>query len=289
MIKLIASDMDGTLLNDQLQVSTKNIEAIQKAQAQGIEFITATGRGVSHAIISLDRANIHVPMILLNGAQVVNAQRETIFTIPIGKERTNTVLDALDRADLYYEVFTAEHVYSENQPERIDFISGHLLKKVPGLSKKMAIAVSSEHLALTPLTYVDNIRQVLKETDEEVLKIIAFDKHGPDTLKAATLELEKIGNLAIAASELTNIEINHEDAQKGIALKQFAEQRGFTAEQVMAVGDNFNDLTMLSYAGESFAMGNAVDEVKQIAKHVTYTNEDNGVATAIERVLSEEL
>lgn len=113
--------MDGTLLNDQMQVPTANIEAIRKAQAQGIEFITATGRGMSHAKISLDEANIHVPMILLNGAHVVNAERETIFTIPIGKEKTFEVMDALEEADLYYEIFTAEHVYSSNQPMRIEF------------------------------------------------------------------------------------------------------------------------------------------------------------------------
>ena len=86
---------------------------------------------------------------------------------------------------------------------------------------------------------------------------------------------------------MTNIEINHVDAQKGIALKQFAEERGFSADQVMALGDNFNDVSMLTYAGTSVAMGNAVEAIKKIAKHVTDTNEENGVATAIDRILSE--
>ncbi|MDT2573003.1 Cof-type HAD-IIB family hydrolase [Enterococcus raffinosus] len=287
MIKLIASDMDGTLLNDQMQVPTANIEAIRKAQAQGIEFITATGRGMSHAKISLDEANIHVPMILLNGAHVVNAERETIFTIPIGKEKTFEVMDALEDADLYYEIFTAEHVYSSNQPMRIEFFSEHILEKMPGISKKMAIAASSRHLSLTPITFVKDMRQTLIEKNEDVLKIIAFDKNGPEQLKEVTGVLEKMGDLAIAASELTNIEINHVNAQKGIALKQFAEERGFTAEQVMALGDNFNDVSMLTYAGTSFAMGNAAPAIKKIAKHVTDTNEENGVATAIDRILSE--
>ncbi|MEG0372431.1 MAG: Cof-type HAD-IIB family hydrolase [Enterococcus sp.] len=287
MIKLIASDMDGTLLNNHMRVPTANIEAIKKAQAQGIEFITATGRGMSHAKISLDEAKIHVPMILLNGAHVVNAQRETIFTIPIGLEKTLAVMDAIETAGLYYEIFTAEHVYSENHSKRIEFVSEHLLSRDPELSKKMAIAASSDHLTLTPIDYVENIRQTLKETGEDVLKIIAFDKNGPELLKEVTIELEKIGDLAIAASELTNIEINHVNAQKGIALKQFAEQRGFTSDEVMAFGDNFNDVSMLTYAGNSYAMANAALEIKKIAKHVTNTNEENGVATAIEKILSE--
>jgi len=279
--------MDGTLLNDQMQVPTANIAAIQKAQAQGIEFITATGRGMSHAKISLDEADIHVPMILLNGAHVVNAERETIFTIPIGKEKTFEVMDAIEEAGLYYEIFTAEHVYSSNQPKRIEFFSEHIIDKIPGISKKMAIAASSRHLSLTPITFVEDMRQTLIDKEEDVLKIIAFDKNGPEQLKAITGELEKIGDLAIAPSELTNIEINHVDAQKGIALKQFAEERGFSADQVMALGDNFNDVSMLTYAGTSVAMGNAVDAIKKIAKHVTDTNEENGVATAIDRILSE--
>lgn len=279
--------MDGTLLNDQMQVPTANIAAIQKAQAQGIEFITATGRGMSHAKISLDEADIHVPMILLNGAHVVNAERETIFTIPIGKEKTFEVMDAIEEAGLYYEIFTTEHVYSSNQPKRIEFFSEHIIDKIPGISKKMAIAASSRHLSLTPITFVEDMRQTLIDKEEDVLKIIAFDKNGPEQLKAITGELEKIGDLAIAASELTNIEINHVDAQKGIALKQFAEERGFSADQVMALGDNFNDVSMLTYAGTSVAMGNAVEAIKKIAKHVTDTNEENGVATAIDRILSE--
>ena len=131
------------------------------------------------------------------------------------------------------------------------------------------------------------MRQTLIDKEEDVLKIIAFDKNGPEQLKAVTGELEKIGDLAIAASELTNIEINHVNAQKGIALKQFAEERGFTADEVMALGDNFNDVSMLTYAGTSVAMGNAAEAIKKIAKHVTDTNEENGVATAIDRILSE--
>lgn len=279
--------MDGTLLNNQMQVPTANIKAIQKAQAQGIEFIAATGRGMSHAKISLDESNIRVPMILLNGAHVVNADRETIFTIPIGKQKTLDVMDTIEKAGLYYEVFTAEHVYSANQPMRIDFFAEHILSKVPEMSKKMAIAASSQHLSLTPITFVEDIRQTLATNNEEVLKIITFDKKGPEQLKGITGELEKIGDLAIAASELTNIEINHVNAQKGIALKQFAEERGFTASQVMALGDNFNDVSMLTYAGKSFAMGNAAEAIKKIANNITDTNEENCVATAIDRILSE--
>ncbi len=279
--------MDGTLLNNQMQVPTANVAAIQKAQAQGIEFIAATGRGMSHARISLDESDIRVPMILLNGAHVVNADRETIFTIPIGKQRTLDVMDTLEEAGLYYEIFTAEQVYSANQPMRIDFVAEHLLSKIPGISKKRAIAASSQHLSLTPITFVDDIRQTLIASDEDVLKIIAFDKNGPAQLKGIAGELEKIGDLAIAASESTNIEINHVNAQKGIALKQFAEERGFTASQVMALGDNFNDVSMLTYAGTSFAMGNAAAAVKKIANNITDTNEQNGVATAIARILSE--
>ena len=89
------------------------------------------------------------------------------------------------------------------------------------------------------------------------------------------------------SEELPILNINLKGNYPKFTLKQFAEERGFTADQVMALGDNFNDVSMLTYAGTSFAMGNAAPAIKEIANNVTDTNEENGVATAIDRILSE--
>ncbi|MGM0213378.1 Cof-type HAD-IIB family hydrolase [Enterococcus sp. AZ109] len=285
MIKLIASDMDGTLLNNHMKVPEENIKAIAKAQAAGVEFITATGRGIGHALVSLDEANIHVPMILLNGALVLDSSGEILFSVPIPQVKAFQIMDLLEEANIYFEIFTAKHVYSEDKVYRIDFFSSHLAEMVPELTPKMAIAATAERLTILPITYVDDMRQTVLDNDEKILKIIAFDKNGPAKLKTITEKLNTLGELAIAASESSNIEINHENAQKGIALAQYAESKGITADEVMAIGDNFNDVSMLKYAGTSFAMGNAEPAVKNYAKFVTDTNVENGVAKAIEQVL----
>lgn len=285
MIKLIASDMDGTLLNNHMEVPEENIKAITKAQEAGVEFITATGRGIGHALASLDEANIHVPMILLNGALVLDANRDILFSVPIPREKAFQVMDMLEEAGIYFEIFTAKHVYSEDKVYRIDFFSSHLAEMAPELSPKMAIAATAERLTILPITYVEDMRQTVIDNNEEILKVIAFDKNGPIKLQAMTDKLNALGELAIAASESSNIEINHEKAQKGIALAKYAEAKGITADEVMSIGDNFNDVSMLKYAGTSFAMGNAEPAVKAFAKFVTDTNVENGVAKAIEQVL----
>ncbi|GCF94425.1 haloacid dehalogenase [Enterococcus florum] len=287
MIKLIASDMDGTLLNNQMQVTKQTIKAIEKAQAAGVEFITATGRGIGHAMASLETAKIHVPMILLNGALVLDAHGETIFTVPIPREKAFEIMDVLEEEHIYYEIFTAKHVYSENQSVRIDFFSERVAELSPTMSQKRVIAQTSSMMTILPIDYVADMRKTVIENEEEILKIIAFDKHGPATLQTAETRINALGELAIAASEASNIEINHVNAQKGIAVARYAESMGITADEVMAIGDNFNDVSMLRYAGTSFAMGNAEPEVKKEAKYVTVTNEENGVAKAIEQILSE--
>ena len=89
--------------------------------------------------------------------------------------------------------------------------------------------------------------------------------------------------MVVTSSFRNNIEINHVEAQKGIALEKFAKKRGIPLENVMAIGDNFNDVSMLKVAGASFAVANAEDGVKVFAKYLTSTNSENGVAEAIMR------
>lgn len=279
--------MDGTLLNHAMEVPEKNIAAVKQAQAAGIEFITATGRGIAHAKSALDHADIHVPMILLNGARIIDEAGKTVFAAPIEREKAFQILDLLDAQQIYYEIFTDEHVYSQNQAFRIDFFADRAQEIMPQLTKKQAIATTSKEMLKLPLTYVENIQQQVLAADEEVLKIIAFDKIGPEHLAPIRAKLHALGGLAVTSSEETNLEINHQDAQKGIALAHYAELKGLTADEIMAIGDNLNDISMLSYAKTSFAMGNAAPEVKQIATNHTATNEENGVAQAIEYVLAQ--
>ena len=289
MIKMIASDMDGTLLSSHLAISETNKEAVLEAQAQGIEFMVATGRAYSEAKPALDDAGIKCCMITGNGAQIFDENGEAIVTFSIDKKTTKEIMTTLREKNLYFELMTTNGVYAESQPQRVENFATLLANQVPHLTFKMAIAMASTHLNMLPVHYINNYDDLLVDDSVEILKVIAFSDEGPKLLRPIADELEANGPLYVTASYPNNIEINHKDAQKGNAVKLMAEKRGIGLEDVMTIGDNFNDVSMLKVAGVSFAMGNAEEDVKKIAKYEADTNMNHGVGKAILRAISENL
>ncbi|MBO0460128.1 MULTISPECIES: Cof-type HAD-IIB family hydrolase [unclassified Enterococcus] len=289
MIKLIASDMDGTLLDAHMGISTENTDAIRLANELGIEFMVATGRNAQEARAALDEVGIECAMITLNGAQVYDKSGKSLFTVPIPSPQAMTVMDILDANGIYYEVATNQGLYSESQPKRIESFASSIATHMPHLTYKMAIAMASANLELLHITYVDSIRELLLDEKLEVLKIICFHTEGARILGPVGKEISSLGELAVTSSGQNNIEINHKNAQKGIAVAHVAHERGITLDEVMTIGDNFNDVSMLQTAGVSFAMGNAEIEVKDYAKYVTDTNLESGVGKAILRAINENL
>lgn len=289
MIKMIASDMDGTLLSSHLAISETNKEAVLEAQAKGIEFMVATGRAYSEAKPALDDAGIKCCMITGNGAQIFDENGEAIVTFSIDKKTTKEIMTTLREKNLYFELMTTNGVYAESQPQRVENFATLLANQVPHLTFKMAIAMASTHLNMLPVHYINNYDDLLVDDSVEILKVIAFSDEGPKLLRPIADELEANGPLYVTASFPNNIEINHKDAQKGNAVKLMAEKRGIGLEDVMTIGDNFNDISMLKVAGVSFAMGNAEEDVKKIAKYEADTNMNHGVGKAILRAISENL
>ena len=288
MIKLIASDMDGTLLDSSMQISPENAAAIKHATEQGVEFIVATGRNRTEALPALEQVGIECAMVTLNGAQVFDKTGQSLFTVPIDAQTVTSILDLLDERDIYYEVATDQGLFSQGQEQRIELFATHLGEVMPHLTHKMAIAMVASQLEILPIHYVKNVRQRLAE-GLEVLKIICFHKEEARVLGPVAKELEGFGELSITSSGANNIEINHRDAQKGIAVAHLAHERNIPLEQIMTIGDNLNDISMIQMAGVSFAMGNAALEVKEYAKYVTDTNIEDGVGKAILRALRENL
>lgn len=289
MIKLIASDMDGTLLDSKMAISEDNASAIREAARQGVEFMVATGRAYAEAKPPLEDAGIECAMITLNGAQVFDKTGKSIFTAGIEKETVYKILDLLDETEIYYEISTNEGIISERQEKRIENFAAHIAETMPHLTYKVAIAMAAAHLSLLEITYVKSIREAIKKEDIQVLKIIGFSIDGPKVLGPVGLEIGKLPDIVITSSAQNNIEVNHKNAQKGIAVANIAKKLEVDPEQVMAIGDNFNDVSMLQWAGVSFAMGNAEVEVKDYAKYTTSTNLENGVGEAILRAIREDL
>lgn len=289
MIKLIASDMDGTLLNAQMQISKENADAIRYANSKGVEFMVATGRNRQEAIAALKDAGIDCAMINLNGALIYDKKGDLRFTMPISSVETDTILDYFDANQIYYEVCTNKGILSESQAQRIENFASMLANTLEHLTYKMAIAMASSNLKLLAINYVDSIRQELKQPDVQVLKIICFSSQGDKVLGKVAKNVNDIADVAVTSSGPFNVEINNKNAQKGIAVGYVAKSRGIEPKDIMTIGDSLNDASMIQLAGVSFAMGNAAMEIKEYAKYITDTNLENGVAKAIYRAIDEEL
>lgn len=286
---MIASDMDGTLLTSHLSISELNKDAVLKAQEQGIEFMVATGRAYTEAKPPLEDAGIRCGMITGNGAQAFDADGNEIFTISIDKKIAKKVMVILRENGLYFELMTSKGVYSDSQPQRLENFATLLAENIPHITFKMAIAMASTHLNMLHINYTESYDELIESDDIEVLKVITFSDGGQEVLQPIAREIEKLDDVHVTSSFPNNIEINHKEAQKGVAVKRLAEAKGIDLKEVMTIGDNFNDVSMLEVAGVSFAMGNAEDGVKKVAKYEAETNVNDGVGKAILRAISENL
>ncbi len=135
---------------------------------------------------------------------------------------------------------------------------------------------------------IDNFDQLFDREDIDVYKILAFSLDD-EVLEQVEQNLKDDASIAITSSGFSNLEFNHPKAQKGIAVKEFAAQLGIEMKDVMAIGDNFNDASMIEMAGYGVAMGNAAEAIKDMADFTTKTNHEDGVAHAIQTLLSKEL
>ncbi|MCD8917575.1 Cof-type HAD-IIB family hydrolase [Staphylococcus gallinarum] len=286
MINLIATDMDGTLLNAAHEISEENIQAIQYAQSLGITVVIATGRAFYEANTPVNQTDLKVPYICLNGAEVRDESFNIMSTSNLNRELINRITEELNHEDVYYQVYTNLGIYTENPQKDLDIYidiaeragqTADVEKIKQGIQKRIDNGT---------LKVVENYDKIEKTPGEIVMKILAFDSD-LSKIERVSRKLAESGSLAVSSSSRGNIEITHSDAQKGIALETIAERLNIDMQNVMAIGDNLNDVSMLERVGYPVAMDNATEEVKQVAKYVTETNEQSGVGKAIMKLIQE--
>lgn len=286
MVQIIASDMDGTLLNDKMVISKRNAAAVKEAQKQGIHFIVSTGRAYDEVKPLITEAGFNCPMITLNGAFVLDENGKEISAAPIPDSIAKKIMLTLKKNGLYFEVITAKGVCSDNKAKRIENFAELLASISPDTPYKLAVTLASARMELMNINYVDNYMDLVDDPKTVIGKIVVFSPEGQKVLGPIKDELSKNDNLVITSSGPGNIEINHVNAQKGVALQAYADSLNIPMYNVMAIGDNNNDVSMLKAAGISYAMGNGSDEVKMLAKYITAPNTEDGAGIAIEEVLA---
>ncbi|MBU5271830.1 Cof-type HAD-IIB family hydrolase [Staphylococcus caprae] len=287
MIKLIATDMDGTLLNAAHEITPENQAAIKFAQEHGITVVIATGRAFYEANTPVAETDLKVPYICLNGAEVRDETFNIMSTSHLNHSLVNKITTTLKKEDIYYQVYTNRGIYTEDPQRDLEIyidIAERAGQKADVEKIKNSI---QKRIDNGTLKIVDNYDKIEDIPGELIMKILAFDSD-LGKIDLVGQELAKSPNLAVSSSSRGNLEITHSDAQKGIALATIAKQLDIDLDNVMALGDNLNDISMLERVGYPVAMDNAAPEVKAVAKYVTDSNENSGVGKAIMKFLKDE-
>ncbi|SDN00013.1 HAD family hydrolase [Bacillus sp. OK048] len=284
MIKCIATDMDGTLLNSYQKVSQENKEAILKAQAQGIEVVVATGRSYQEVRFVLDEADLHCPAICVNGAEVRTKEGEVFSATPIERQDVKKAAELLTEKDIYFEVYTNKGTYTLDPEKAVSILVDIVISANPDLNREQVVHKAGARIRNGLVHQVEDYNHLFNDEECQVYKLLAFD-FDSEKLEGAASSLEDLTQLAVSSSGHENLEITNRQAQKGIALEAFIKAKVIELAETMALGDSFNDVSMLERVGRAVAMGNAAYEIKSLCDVVTATNDEHGVAKAILEVL----
>ncbi len=261
-IKLIAIDIDGTLVNNNREITPEVFEAVQKAKAAGVKIVIATGRpllGVQNILEALNLLDAGDYVITYNGALVqATATGEAFIDEPLTYDDYLDIEMESRRLKTPLHSITMSTVYTHNR----------------NISK---YTINEAYITGLPLKY----RTAEEMAKHEIIKMMYIDD--PDKLDATIAKLPQRfrERYTIVKSTPFYLEILNKNASKGLAVQHLAEKLGISYEETMAIGDEENDRSMLKAVGNPVVMANGNPELKKIAKYITKSNEDSGVAHAI--------
>ena len=269
-IRLIALDLDGTLLDTRKQLSEENRAALTRAARAGIHIVPTTGRffdGMPEAVRALPFLRY---AITINGAEVADHRTgEELYKADIPLARALELMRYLDTLPVIYDC------YQDNA----GWISQHLKARIDSTVKDPHFRKMLHELRKP----VPELKAFVTERNRDIQKIQFFIPT-PELRQELLETLPKMfPELAVSSSVSENIEVNAAGATKGKALLGLAKRLGIPREGTMAFGDGLNDLSMLEAAGVGVAMENACAEAKAAADYITLSNDEHGVAYAIEK------
>ncbi|RHN01308.1 HAD family hydrolase [Dielma fastidiosa] len=280
MIKLIVSDLDGTLLQENHLMNQETIDEIKKQMARGVDFMVATGRDYPGVTPIFENTGIDPELILLNGAQYRDHGGVIKDNIRLSASQIKAVGEIFDRFHVVWNVYTADGIASLfNEEENLDaFMETAWLDGfcTPDISKE---TYRDFYVGLKVYSTIDEL--LAHEPDILKMEVHDGDREKIHQLQEALMQVEDI---AIAISKPINIEVTHADAQKGIMLMKVIEKQGLCSDEVMVIGDSANDLSMLTRFKYSFAVANGAQAAIEAANYLTADNTDLGVVKAIRQL-----
>lgn len=269
MYKLVAMDMDGTLLRDDKSISDRTKKTIQEAKDKGAIVVLATGRPIEGVTKYLKELNMHTDsdyVLSYNGALVQKTKnKEVISKVSLKGEDYHYLKNISDELGVNIHAFC----------EKKGLIT-------PKNSKYTEVEAEINNIDINVLDINET------KNDDVIIKIMMIDE--PEILGAAIEKLPKeiYEKYTVVRSTPYFLEFLNKNANKGVGVELLAKYLGIKQDEIITLGDADNDLHMIEYAGLGIAMGNAFDSVKKIANYITDTNENDGVAKAIEKFILEE-
>lgn len=267
--KMIVLDLDDTLLRDDHTISIRTKEALMNAQKNGVKVVLASGRptfGMKHIAKELALDEFGSFILSFNGGKIINCRtNEEMFSSTLTPESIRQLFSISRREGVFIHTYVGEEIITEDANPYTTIES-----ELTGLPIKL-------------------VNSFVKEVNEPVVKALMVDH--PDKLKIVEEKLQKeLDDFSIMRSKPFFLEFTEKGVTKGTSLDQLIKTCQIKREEVIAIGDSYNDLSMIEFAGLGVAMGNAPDDIKEVANFVTDTNMNDGVAKVVEKfILSKKL
>ena len=287
MIKLIVSDMDGTLFNSNQEISPLNIAALKEANKKGVKFMIATGRSMDTILPTIKKYELDCGLILLNGAEVRDENHNIIDTINIEYDIVRRLSKRLNEMGYIPEYMTNQSAQICDTEENMYLNMGYrilCLDRKRILSLDQAIEIGKTSMFMKTLYRNDSIEDMYRK-NVEVRKIIVFNPDGQFNEKNRIMLIEEFPELTILSSYPENIEINAKKAQKGYGLENAIKKLNIDKSEVAVFGDGLNDLSLILQFPNSYVPSNGNEELKKNALEVIPSNDDDGVGKKIFEIL----
>lgn len=283
MYKLLATDMDGTLLNKARLVSRENAAALRRASRLGVQIAVCSGRSYPTVMLHMRLAGVRPWVLAANGAIAYDPEGRVQFTAPIKDSLARTVIGVLRQFQIPFQMYTTAGVVGEAMPPT-SFGTKVTWSKYP--NPRDYILMKLNRYYNQPRLVPDVT--VLLNGNGACLKF--FCPEGKAGSNAECLaELRRQGlPLAYSATGEENFELNAEGTNKGAGLEWLAGKLGIDRSEVIALGDHMNDLEMLRWAGAGVAVANAVPAAKEAASHLTVSHEESAMAAVVREFLLRE-
>lgn len=261
--KLLAIDLDGTVFNSKGIISKKNKQMIRKLESLGVQIVIATGRGLQSATNVMNEIGIKGHIVGLNGASISQVEERKVLNMSeIPYSLINTVMAIGDHSEI--------NIYLNSVDSTYLILRDSKLYRYFGINKEFIII------------NVDNVKAM--EIEDITISKILFSSKNSKLLAKCYKNLSGL-NLEVVYPDTFCIEITLKGINKASGLMFLSQHLKIPAQDMIAIGDSENDLSMIKYVGHGIAMGNAMDSVKKVADEIIKTNDEDGVAEAIEKFI----